>query len=358
MEKYYYFVNINYPFLSQSEDEVKRNLELAKEGNPSLQFDGARFILIANWKGCEFYYLYRFENSIPASKAVVTDFATAIECEDSIKILPRTERTTIRIDLQLTTVACVTAAASAAATSAATTATAAKLESICDFITKSSEDVFNKQSIITIIRNEVPDTQLPPVPVQLPQRDLLPIEFDETTKNKIVCTEVRRKAEEMGFTVTTNTSKSSNLHASKYYSSRPDLVMYKENCGYIVTETSASEELIDETTATTAALHGGVTENKNKMNCDVEGQLLAGMEKVAGDLAYQQLRRNKQAKEKVFQYIYIYGLVINFDNLKCKPYKLTMDFVSNSCIFNAGRQELDLDDGITRLVSKLERTNA
>ena len=41
-----------------------------------------------------------------------------------------------------------------------------------------------------------------------------------------------------------------------------------------------------------------------------------------------------------------------------KPYKLTMDFVSNSCKLNTGRQELDLDDGISRLVSKLERTNA
>ncbi|MCG8620782.1 MAG: hypothetical protein MJE68_02120, partial [Proteobacteria bacterium] len=60
------------------------------------------------------------------------------------------------------------------------------------------------------------------------------------------------------------------------------------------------------TTATTAALHGGMTENKNKMNCDVEGQLLGGMEKVAGDLALQELRSHKEAKEKVFQYNYIH----------------------------------------------------
>ena len=325
-------------------------MELAKEVNPSVRFDGAQFAVIANWKGCEFYYLYQFKHSIPASKAVGTDFTATIVYEESGEILPRTEHTTIRIDLQLTTVACATAAAA--------TAAASKLESVCELISKSSENVFDKQSIITIIRNEVPgipdfSVQLPPVPVQLPHEEL---ELDETTKNRIVCAAVRRKAEKMGFIVTTNTSGSGNSRASKYYNSRPDLAMYKENCGFIVMESSACEELTDETTtATTAALHGGMTENKNKINSDVEGQLLAGMEKVAGDLAYQQL---KQAKEKVFQCIYIYGLVIDFENLKCKPYKLTMDFVSNSCILSIGRQELDLDDGITRLVSKLERTNA
>ena len=350
MKKYYYFVNINYPFLSQSEDEAKRNLELAKEVNSSVRFDGAQFAMIANWKGCEFYYLYQFKHSIPASKAVRTDFAATIEYEESGEILPRTEHTTICIDLQLTTVACVTAAATAAATSA--------VESVCELISKSSENVFDKQSIITIIRNEVPSildfsVQPPPVPVQLPHEEL---ELDEMTKNRITCAAVRRKAEKMGFIVTTNTSGSGDSRASKYYNSRPDLAMYKENCGYIVMETSACEELTDETTtATTAALHGGITENKNKINCDVVGQLLAGMEKVAGDLALQEL---SSRKEKVFQYIYIYGLVINFETLKCKPYKLTMDFVSNSCKLNIGRQELDLDDGITRLVSKLERTNA
>ena len=161
--------------------------------------------MIANWKGCEFYYLYQFKHSIPASKAVGTDFAATIEYEESGEILPRTEHTTICIDLQLTTVACVTAAASTAASTAATAAATSAVESVCELISKS---MFDKQSLITIIRNEVPgildfSVQLPPVPVQLPHEEL---ELDETTKNRIVCAAVRRKAEKMGFIVTTNTS--------------------------------------------------------------------------------------------------------------------------------------------------------
>ena len=82
------------------------------------------------------------------------------------------------------------------------------------------------------------------------------------------------------------------------------------------------------------------------------------MEKLAGDLACEQLVSSKEAKEKVFRYIIIYGLVINFEDRKCKPYKLTMDFVDNSSELFRGIQDLDLEDGITRLISKLEQTTA
>lgn len=52
-----------------------------------------------------------------------------------------------------------------------------------------------------------------------------------------------------------------------------------------------SEESTDETiTTTTTILQGGMTENKKTIQGDVVGQLLAGMEKVAGDLAFKQLR--------------------------------------------------------------------
>ena len=52
-----------------------------------------------------------------------------------------------------------------------------------------------------------------------------------------------------------------------------------------------SEESTDETiTTTTTTLQGGMTENKKTIQGDVVGQLLAGMEKVAGDQAFKQLR--------------------------------------------------------------------
>ena len=172
------------------------------------------------------------------------------------------------------------------------------------------------------------------------------------TNNKLVCEEVSRRAEEMGYIVMTNKSSiagSYNSQASRYYKSRPDLVMYKKNCGYIVMETGEEPTA----TTTTTCLSDGITENKNTLQVDAVGQLLAGMEKVAGDLAFQHLRSVEELESRVFQYIYIYGLVIDFEKFSCRPYKLTMDFISKSCKLHTGIQELSLNDGINRLVSNL-----
>ena len=50
------------------------------------------------------------------------------------------------------------------------------------------------------------------------------------------------------------------------------------------------------------------------------------MEKVVGDLAYTFLQ-NAQTPKRVFHNINVFALVIDFGNLKCKPYHLKMDFV-------------------------------
>ena len=90
------------------------------------------------------------------------------------------------------------------------------------------------------------------------------------TNNKLLCVALRLKAEEMGYTVTTNKSSIAGLdnsHASKYFKSRPDLVTYKENRVHIVMENEpssdeTSEESTDETTTTTTTtLQGAMTEN-------------------------------------------------------------------------------------------------
>ena len=75
--------------------------------------------------------------------------------------------------------------------------------------------------------------------------------------------------------------------------------MYKESRVYVVMENEpasdeSSEETTDETATTTTTLQGAMTENKKVTQGDVVGQLLAGMEKVAGDLAFEQLRSGKE----------------------------------------------------------------
>ena len=56
--------------------------------------------------------------------------------------------------------------------------------------------------------------------------------------------------------------------------------------------------------AQSVELKGGMTENKNQLKRDVEGQLLGGMEKMAGDLAFLQLQ-GVDPEQKRFNHIMI-----------------------------------------------------
>jgi hypothetical protein len=113
----------------------------------------------------------------------------------------------------------------------------------------------------------------------------------------------------------------------------------------------AAEESTDDETTTPNTLISGVTENKMKVSGSI-GQLLARMDKVAGDLAYQQLQNGKLPPER--QQIKIYGLIIDLEGRKSKPYVLNMDFNMKSSELLCGRQELDLATSINRLLSCLE----
>ena len=305
--------------------------------------------MVSSYEGREYYLLYQFGSSVPASKAVYNDFVATKTKVNSTDILPETRRMTIDVDFKFITLSHATAAVDAATDAARTSA----LMSVHDFV-KKNENI-DIDSILDHIMKEAG------CPLQT-SVDLVPIRLDEISMNVLLCKAISDEAEKMGFTVATNTSGSQKSKYSKYYKSRPDLTMYKNNCGYVVIDTGASEESETPTAASeesetpTASISGGITENKLNKKGDVVGQLLAGMEKVAGDLAYEQLCSDKPAQDRLFRNIIIYGLVINYDDHNCTPYKLTMDFVKKSSKFNIGIQQLPLKEGITRLLSKLEQT--
>ena len=357
---YYYFVSINYPFLAKSKGDARKLLEKAeyvdKESKP---FDMEEFCVVSSWRGREFYHLYQFGSSVPASKAGDNDFVITKTKVDSSDILPETQRMIIDVDFKFITLSHATAAVDAAtaavdaATAAVDAATAARtsaLMSVHDLIMKNE----NKESILEHILKETRCPLQHHVPVQT-SVDLVPIQLDEITMNVLVFKAISDEAEKMGFTVATNTSGSQKSKYSKYYKSRPDLAMYKNNFGYIVIDTGASQE---SETPTAASEESETPTAAISEKGDAVGQLLAGMDKLAGDLAFEQLRSDKPAKDRLFRYIIIYGLVINYDDHSCTPYKLTMDFDENSSKLNTGKQQLPLEEGITRLLSKLEQTTA
>ena len=210
--------------------------------------------------------------------------------------------------------------------------------------------MLDKSKLVEIIKSQVPVVQNLHFPVHSPEQ-LSPMKGGELTNNQLLCAALGAKAEGMGYTVTTNTSSIPgicNSHSTKYFNSRPDLAMYKSNRIYTVMGKPSEE----------STLEGGMKENKNKIekNKNDVGQLLAGMEKMAGDLAYQQLQSGRDPKQKRFQHTKIYGLVVDYASFTSKAYHLNMDFVAKCSILYTGLQKLNLNVGVgvNRLISCLE----
>lgn len=356
MEKYcYYFVNISFPFIAESKDEADKLLEKARSYNETAKFNNAKFCCIARSKGYEFH-LFRFEESIPASQAVLTDFTVNKPFVDADKIFPKAE-SMIYVDLQLTTISQATKAATEAATKAFLEATTQFGTLLCDIVSSKKEALDNSE-LVEIIKSQVSALQTLHYPVLSPVLSPERLSLGELTNDHLLCTAVAAKAQQMGYTVTSNTSSisgSCNSRSSKYYNSRPDLAMYKGGRMYVLMRKPSEESTTEDTSTSESTLKGGMTENKNK---DVEGQLLGGMEKMAGDLAYLQLQGSVDPEQKRFNHIMIYGLVIDYENLTAKAYQLDMNFLENCSTLYTGKEELDLNTGMNRLIACLEHNYA
>ena len=99
------------------------------------------------------------------------------------------------------------------------------------------------------------------------------------------------------------------------------------------------------------ALIGANSENKFKAR-DVLGKLLGGMEKIAGDLAYEYI--HSSAKFQQFNKIQLTGLVLDYSEDECEVYELTMDFEENLSTLHSGQQKLCVSDAANRLISILK----
>ena len=97
-------------------------------------------------------------------------------------------------------------------------------------------------------------------------------------------------------------------------------------------------------------LKGGVTENKCQDDADSLGQLLAEIDKVAGDLAFKNFQDgNLSDEERIFKFIEIFALTINFNQETCHVYKLKMDFIETCSTLYIGKRVLSLNEGLNRL---------
>ena len=181
------------------------------------------------------------------------------------------------------------------------------------------------------------------------------LDVGEYADNKLICRQLASAARSKGYIVETNKSTVSNK-VSKYFSSRPELVIYHPTKlhAYTLVTPSPSEEAEEfgeekELHPRDVTLRGGTAEHKTDGHGskDVMGQLLGGMEKVGGDMALHYIQSSDNPS---FQEIKVYGLLVK---QICTAHKLTMDFnTSGSCLESAD-EELGLSEGLNRLLQTL-----
>ena len=380
--EYFYFVSVMYPFREQSLENANKTMEV---GFRYEQPEGRFKLIVTTDK--ELVFAFHFKNSEAANKAKSLDFSGVREMEvETEVILPELKVndfhyflvTELRFML-------LTENDYDVAVEARVEAVKARIEAGFNARIEAGVKAGIEAAIEAGIETRVQAgieagvkagieaaTTTPPleaatvVEQPLQEAECLEegakvIKKQRLIRSEMACNDILQdvlsaKLEEFGFECVGN-SALSHVPMSKYFNSRPDLVIYHREKLLAATAVIDNETNDEEDTLMGAAtndeddtLMGVVTENK-KNSATVEAQLLAGMEKVAGELIYKHFRKKSG---EVVNKIEIYGLIITYPDT-FKVHLLKMDFVSNSCCVHVGREPLTMADGFNRLVTQLKR---
>ena len=352
----YYIVCINFPRILSSSvnmEDLKQEAELY-----NFNLDGKFITRYTEYDADGAVYrihLFDFTKSKAASSAKVEEFIFIRSKVDTNKILNESDvETRFCINLELTTVS--------AATQAVTAAERAGEQRVCQMM-------FDKSSSNEGVRafvEEVCSALNVSIPVPVPTRavSIVPLRnVPEVMYNELFFSQVKEEATKMGYTVVNKCNISDSDLAivskpSRYSLSKPDLVIYhsEELVAYVIhapVDEELNEELNEEPDVTLSA---GMTENKLDIESQKLGQLLAGMEKVAGDIAFLYLSQaDIPFIKRKFKFIQVYGLQVNHISQSCKVYKLVMDFKNCNSVLYVGKQELTPAEAISRLLVTMKK---
>ena len=168
--------------------------------------------------------------------------------------------------------------------------------------------------------------------------------------NNLISRQIASVAKE-GYIVKTNLStvdSGAAVSASKFCKSRTDLVVYhpKKLEACIVIQANPKPDKEEEEVLT--QLTAGVSENKKDATTVAKGQLLGGMDKVAGEIAYLYITGDKEPS--LFESIVIYELISDLQAKTCTVHKLIMDFNTHRSTLESSERALSLDEGLNRLL--------
>ena len=315
-EAYYYFVSIDYPFAC-TENETDGKLAYYEKCRSKVKGSW----VVARMFEPAFYYFKFSETAKPASQSTVTDFNFTTIDVNTDEIIPPTQERYVSIQFRLYTESQVK---------------------------QMLQDTFQEMAGLLSVPDQEPSQVLVQIEHKIKEATSAipalpkPYDFSESAMNIIVkqvvefCEQHQYRVYSEQSTITTI----GNRQASRYYTSKPDLVVYspKKLRGVVIVKEEETEE------ENPASMEG---EPKK----DILGQLLAGMEKVAGDITFEYLSHPDSQR---FRKIKITGLVIDCLKDECDAYELIIDFVQNISTLLRGNKKVNISDAVNRLLSRLE----
>lgn len=100
------------------------------------------------------------------------------------------------------------------------------------------------------------------------------------------------------------------------------------------------------------SLRSSYTNCTSLMHTPEMAQLIAGMEKLAGDLAYSAVT----ARAVLFNSIKIFGVLMSYQSTRSTLVGLHIDFVGQFSTFSIAKDDMDINESLDRLHFHLNRT--
>lgn len=350
----YYYVSTNYPLVATSMDDeslIRAGKMFNVDTRGMFHLIGKRFENGVN----HLFYLFKFKESKPASGAVRDDFVVDVLSVPTSTILCETQDR-MPIDFDLTTVR----SAKEALTKFA--------GEILDMVRKKTDHEIIEHRITSfipaVLEHTDPPASIDPVPTMEAQAVILQIQplphrIPEEMYNEMLFSQIEKYAVNNGLAVVSNQSSVDGdvSHCSQFFRSRPDLIIYhpesdNQKAAYLLS-TANEEQYMELDEEPDMTLKGGMTEHKLKVK-DALGQLLGGMEKVSGDVAYRHLRKDLSVAKRSFQFIHVYGLLCDLETRKCRTYKLEMNFKLQQSKLFQGQEILEISEVVPRFLATLK----
>lgn len=320
---------MDHPRLCFTKEDADREVEDIKSRTE--KFEGT-FVSLRS----KIYY-YKFEETIAANKAKVTDFPSVID-EETDKLLPQVLTICVDIDVDVGVVP------------------KKKIKLVLDKQQQKFKEALERiqthgtgevKSILEQLkRDQMPNTTHPAEAfMSSPNEDAI----SECVKDQL--TEFVALHDNLKLTVNRGRIEKNTriVVITRYAKSRPDTMILKLATLEATPTPEAEEGTSSSTHGSGDKVNGATTEHKLLLKGDQVGQTIAGADKMAGEIAYEYMKKTGVP----LHYIEVVSLLVDFGEKTAQVFKLCINFQTKQSNIYKGKKSLGVSDALNRVICLL-----